>query len=199
MATSITRANFTTDSAIDQLWHADTGSNTQTLYLYVSSACFDAYFTATKNWGSWSRTLRLRAYYYNGSSWVGPVYTNEQNPGQFDSGTFEGHFRHNWTGYSQSGDVHDYHLWKITMDMPELYDKYFYIQCGSYYYGMEDWTDKKIYGTGYVNGKPYYFAGNTQNDGTAESYFDTRGLRGTRIYTTNIKSIFYTLDSRKNQ
>lgn len=198
MATRIEKSAFTTDSTIETLWHADTGSTVQTVYVYVSSACFDAYYTAKKNWGSWGRTISLSAYYYNGSSWIKAGATQSDSPGQFDSGTYSKHFRHNWSGYTQNGDMHNFHLWRLEFGMPELYNKYIYLQCGSYYYGAEDWTGKKIYGTSLHNEKPYYYAGNTKDDAGAISLFKTSSKRGTKIYNGTIlaKSIFFSNDVR---
>ncbi len=192
MATTITKSNFTTDKTIDTLWHKDSGEDSgSTHYIYVSCACFDIYYTVTKNWGSWGRSMSMTAYYYSGSSWIKAGSTQSDSPGQFDSGTYSKHFRHNWSGYSQDGDRHNYHLWKIVIDMPELYNKYIYLQCGSYYYGAEDWADKKIYGTG----STYMYEGN--NDAEALSRFKTSNRRGNKIYANSSpKSIFFTNDVR---
>ena len=186
----ILKANFTQDKSVTTLWHADTGSTVQSQYVYVSCACFDAYFTLDKNWGSWGRDTTITAWYYNGSEWI-EAYTHTISLGQFDSGFYEAHFRHNWTGYSQTGDQPNYHLWCIRVDFPELYDKYFYLQRGSYYYGAADWTGELIYGT---SGE-FYYTGSSSDDSGAVSGFKVSNLRG-GLLTSNGKSVFFTQDRR---
>ena len=193
MPTSITKSNFTQDKQIYTLWHADTGSTVQNQYVYMSCSSFDVWFTVTKNWGSWGRNTTITVWYYTGYEWI-QAYQNTLSLGQFDSGNYERHFRHNWTGYNQDGDQPNYHLWCIRVSFPELYNKYFYCQPASYYYSKEDWTGQKIYGTA----DSYWHTGTSSDDAGAIAKFKTSSLRGTQIYSSsNQKSIFYTHDHNR--
>ena len=203
-------SSFTNNTEEQIIYEADTGSSGGWNIAYVSAASWYVFVYIKKNWGSWSRPLRLNCYYFNGSGWTKQVGWS-RDFGQTTSGEWYYYWGHNSSVFNNlatgnginkidAADVNNAPLWKLCFYHPELYLKRFKIFAN----GIAGMTEAQynsvckgnpIYSAGRLSGSSIYYPGQfdsevTDYDDAAVSLF-WRQSRGPQITWANQHKLIY--------
>lgn len=191
----IKKENFSTAITSKELYFYDSGGGSGNWKIYMFAPCWNVHVKCVKNFGSWSREFSVTVWVYDGTEFK-QVYYERRKPGQFDSGTYNIYFYHNWPGVSQEGDNPNLHLYKINVYFEELYAKTIDIEYGGYGASNQNWKNKKIYGAHPVSYEYFWLQNGSWQDDSAKSASKTSLRRGTKITHNNEEICCYTEDRR---